>query len=228
MLTHRAPLLLALLLCAVGAESAQGGLSSPNSWQRVSDDGQFVLVMISPWSVEDDAKVRREAQRAEILRLRGTYSQSGLYRNDGSTEPVWTIAYAGEQSMFLSSDGKYLVLADPSWHYGHVALFFANGKLLKRCSFSDLARHYLPIWKLRGGVSCSGLRFDEQQQTFTVSTNQGEAFVFDITTGNLIRSSSRYPLYLAASLVLLMGLGAMGFGFRIARRPTRPDKAGLT
>lgn len=214
-------MLLALVLSMANSHAAQGGLADPHSWKRVSGDGQFVLVMISPYPIDKDAVVHPAYDTEGIRRLRATYTRSGLYHNDGSTEPVWTIQYAMENNVFLTTDGKRLILADQPWRSnGHIASFYANGKLLRRCNIGDLIQSELQlwIWELRGGVNCSNLRLSDAQQTFTIGTNQGETFVFDITTGRLLRRTSRYPLYFGIAAVILVTFSAVAFGYLIRRR----------
>jgi hypothetical protein len=210
----------AFLACACSTSMALGGLSKGTSWQRVSDDGQFVLVSISSLPISEDCYDNRPARNEEIRLLRGTYRQSGIYRNDGSTDPVWTLPFVVGGSMFLTADGKYLVMAHDDWRYSHgqVASFYHNGTLLKRYDIFALSSHYKWSWRLRGAVDCRSLRLNGDRQTFTVATDQGETYVFDITTGNLVRSTSYYPLYFGTLLAILIGISTISFAFFVRRR----------
>ena len=90
-----------IIMCSIAliVMGATPVLSKPSSAARYtysaeSPDGQFVLVMLSEHPNWDDALVPGYAASGEvpysevdrIREIRAKYHQSGLYRNDGSTE----------------------------------------------------------------------------------------------------------------------------------------------
>lgn len=120
---------------------ASAALPSLESWTKVSADGQFVLVMISPLSAEEEFQYT-EDNVEEIKRIRAGYTKSGLYRNDGSASPIWTIPFQDvTHDVFVGPQGKYLMLAHDggsvwSGHYGHLVTFYSNGN--EMASYSDV------------------------------------------------------------------------------------------
>jgi hypothetical protein len=51
----KSPTLLAFLVFLAAGRVAMAGLPHPASWKQVSNNGQYVLVMVSPLSVDQDA-----------------------------------------------------------------------------------------------------------------------------------------------------------------------------
>src|SRR5579863_9000098 len=89
-----------LILAAVGAVISVGAIATPAlgdsmmpkfTYKKVSPNGEFVFVMISPLPLDSDAGSFMEKVALEIRHIRQVYSQSGLYRNDGSTTPLWIV-----------------------------------------------------------------------------------------------------------------------------------------
>src|SRR6266498_4357673 len=71
-------------------------------YKTVTEDGQYVFVMLVP-----DARnpVSYGASKPEI---RKQYSRTGLYNNDGSTNPLWTVDWYG-LGVVVSSDGRHIM-----------------------------------------------------------------------------------------------------------------------
>jgi hypothetical protein len=200
-----------------------------------TSDKRFVFVMLSK---EEAGKIRNSYSIK--------YPQSGLYLNDGSTKPIWTVNWAAR--VFLPSDGVHVVRKG-AWplkgKYDEEAIsFFANGKQMKSYSVRDLvdfpwllpetASHYewlkskntgLVIMRdFDGGVftSQSEVTFDESSGTMSLETLQSGRFVFDLKTGEII--SSHRPVYrvfifvLIAALFIVMGIGYYLFSRNRNRR----------
>lgn len=68
--------------------------------------------MISSYLVDIDGKGYREPFVTEIPQIRKTYPKSGLYKNDGSTLPVWTVEWFAQEVEPLS-DGIHIVRCGP-------------------------------------------------------------------------------------------------------------------
>lgn len=193
--------------------SARGALPGIGTWTKFSDDQRFVLVMISPLSIEEELSdwgVNAE----NVQTLRETYPQSGLYYNDGTTTPIWTVPYHdSKQEIFISPEGKYLVCTDESWYtwsgrFGHVVDFYANGTELATYSDSDLFSELYLSGPLSRELNCQGVAFDADQLTFTTYSNQGHRFVFDVTTGRLIPQAFYVPWGIIAA-VFVLGIAAI-------------------
>lgn len=162
----------------------------PRSYTVLSPNGQYVFVMIAPLPPEQDAANYREPYASRIREIRQTYSVSGLYPNDGSTTPLWTVDWYAWH-VEISSDGVHLlrlnsVATSPD---DEAIAFFANGRLLNSYRIRDLVD--LP-WLLPRSVSHIRwtsdelLKFDDTAMTYTIHTTHGEELVFDLTTGTII------------------------------------------
>lgn len=178
-------LLVALLSFAMPASVLADTPAPAHDYTRVTRDGQYIFVMLaregySPRGVLIDEELRKK------------YAQSGLYENDGSTTPLWTVDwYASDVE--VSSDGQHLVRYGP-WpvkgDYTELALaFYKNGKELSSYSVGQLVMNpsRLPhtvshYWWL------SYPMFDEEAGRFSVETKNGEKHKFDVATGRIISS----------------------------------------
>ncbi len=213
---HRQAVFIAFLLFAapVCAQVA-GKVKVHASWQHVSDDGRFVLVMVSPLPLKQD--IEHAGFYAEEARaIRSRYSKSGLYPNDGSTKPLWTIPYhPGWHGAQLAEKGKYLVLFDDLWDVApeNVLYFYTNGKLV-RMYRQDQFMHLFSAKQWGSAVLESGYfgvdfpsmptsTIDRTKHTFTITTAQYETITFDIATGKIIHHWSPWMLYTGVPLVIV-------------------------
>lgn len=190
-------------------------LPSLESWTHVSSDGQYVLVMISPLSAAEE--VEFSDADADVKMIRATYMQSGLYRNDGSTSPIWTIPFKDvTHEVYLGPQGKYLMLAHDggsnwSGHLGHLVTFYSDGREL--ASYTDEKLFSLVELGLPqvARSEYDNLAFDPQGMTFTIFGSQGVRIVFDVTSGQVIRHVSPVPMYVAAAILLFTSLVVIGW-----------------
>lgn len=186
----------------------------PTSYTHVSADGRFVFVMLSGRSVEEEARFYRDEDQAvtELRELRRVYAQSGLYRNDGSADPLWTVDWYANQ-VEVASDGVHLVRHGPwPWYsdspFGPVqpadlgqeaVSFFASGKLLRTYTIGALVSHPDRLqrsvshfeWWESGSLNDTSLEY-------TLATKDGNTFVFDLTTGATV--SIQRPAIIPASI----------------------------
>ncbi|MGB0384139.1 MAG: hypothetical protein ACPGWR_04865 [Ardenticatenaceae bacterium] len=160
-------------------------------YSKTVAEGKFIFVMLS---IPDDPSAYGQGGAVQNPKIRNGYTQSGLYLNDGSTEPLWTVDwYAFEVN--LSSDGEHLVKWGPwafSHNYHELALaFYRNGQEITRYHVDDLvadpsslphsASHY--EW-----VRYSS--FDDEPGTLFVNTYTNENYLFDIKSGDILERSS--------------------------------------
>jgi hypothetical protein len=173
-------------------QSAMAYLPHPASWKQESEDRRYVLVMVSPLPVEGDAG-HPSFDGNEIRKIRAKYTQSGLYRNDGSTSPLWTIEYFSRApKVYIAPDEKHIIIAAYSDTFA--GGFYANGNRLARYGVDDLVSLVLLKSVLTGRrTACTDSDFDAQTMTYTVTTNQGEQFLFDVNTGRMVGTRSRWP-----------------------------------
>jgi hypothetical protein len=160
------------------------------------------------------------------------YKQSGMYLNDGSTTPFWTVDW--KERTYLPNDGKHIIrlgrLRYSATYREEAFTFFAEGKVLKTYQSKDLITFpfLLPhssngyeinnsplapnlsndgvFMKVDNGPGYplnSGAIFDNDKKTMQIETFHGDKYLFDFTTGNII-SSSRPSRNLAIALLFIL------------------------
>src|SRR6266849_3157524 len=82
----------ALILGCLWVPSARADKpAEPWSYRVVCPNGKFVFVMIATAFANERPEDWGEDRAKEIREIRARYTQSGLYRNDGSNDPLWTV-----------------------------------------------------------------------------------------------------------------------------------------
>lgn len=194
-------------------------------FSRETPNGEFLFVMLAQ-DIDDAYNQRGSVEEDELLRQ--TYPQSGMYRNDGSTTPLWTVDW-NAFGVTLSDDGRHLVRWGP-WpfqgNYFEIAVeFYRDGKLLRSYKVDDLVAMPMAL-----PHSVSHYRWledagdDLNNNTIWVQTYEGRRYVFDLTTGKVIEG--RLPIKLTtlicgaglAIVALPLGLGWRFFQKRKAKR----------
>jgi hypothetical protein len=218
------------LLLLLGVDCAFAGLRGPtHTWTLASPDGKHLLVIISELPIDEDAGDggRGKSDPEYIRSIRAKYPQSGLYLNDGSTEPLWIMREGwGRGSEFhIAPDGQHFVVAggEDCFYTDFFAMFYRNGQKVKFCRTSEL----VPFWRqgianlCRRPIEVRTSYFDGNALTYEVTTTEGEQFVFDITTGQLIRHTSHLQHFLAVLLLVItvpIGGGAWWWYRRACQR----------
>lgn len=149
----------------------------PQDYVKETENGRYVFVMLAPerWSRYSTGEIRK------------TYKQSGLYRNDGSTTPLWTVDWFS-YGVYPSSDGRHVVRMGP-WAYDVNQLavaFYKDGRELRAYSIKDLVRDES---KLRHTVSHffwqSSLRYDDKRGMLFLTTVDDRSYRFSVKTGEI-------------------------------------------
>ena len=193
-----APALLFILPAVAYGDS----LAPPYSYVRYSPNGKYVFVMLAPGDRESD--FRRE--------LKSIFPVSGMYLNDVSRTPLWTVDWYS-YAVVPSSDGVHILRWGP-WAQklsDEALTFFANGKMLRSYRISDLVDTKVGLYHTTSHFSWEredDEEFNEINHTFSLTTITGEKYTFDYTTGEIV--SARRPLRavfaLFAATVLFLGL----------------------
>lgn len=217
---------LSIVTASVRADS----VAPPYSYKKATPDGRFLFVMIAPGTVENDAVGWNEQKAAEIRAIRGTYAQSGLYRNDGTTTPLWTVDWYS-YDVDVAWDGIHLVRHGPwaSSIQDEAFSFFADGQLIRTYTVSDLVdlKFLLPH-------SASHFQWSESQSLhnaflrYYVTTKDGNHFVFDITNGSIVEEARHGRVHLGVALASVAALvfGLIAFALHRKRRGRgAPDPA---
>ena len=195
--------ILILLLLVASTTARADSVAPPFSHKKLSDNGQYVFIMIAPGTVEQDMHPWNEETAAKIAAIRQKYSQSGLYKNDGSTTPVWTVDWYA-YDVDIANDGVHLIRHGP-WARStddEAFSFFANGKLIRSYKVKDLVD--IP-WFFQQSVShfwwSADSKFDDATLRYSVSTRDWNTFVFDATTGQTV-SATRWGRVCLWSVVI--------------------------
>jgi hypothetical protein len=212
MIQCRLPLLSLLTLIAPQLCNSAFGDSEipPQSYKQVAPGRRFVFVMLAPSSVEEEIAIFSEANAAEIREIRQQYARSGLYSNDGSRKLVWEVDWYS-RNVLVASDGVHLIRVGPltTCIEEEAVSFFANGKRLRTYGIDELVDR--PS-KLPGTVCITWLshsRVDDEKLTFALSTQDGNHFVFDVRSGNIITESRAVERHFRSLWTTWAGLGLL-------------------
>ena len=176
-------------------------VAPPFSYSVESSNGKYVFVMIAPISVERDGLFMRDEDKKAAQRIRAKYQVSGLYLNDNSTTPLWTVDWYA-YSALVASDGIHLVREGP-WAQNsstEAFTFFANGKPVRSWKVGELVDTAMLPHSVSHFMWEESMQLDDRNQTLTVVTMSKDRYLFDFTTGE--RLSSRRPMRGIAVLVL--------------------------
>jgi hypothetical protein len=171
----------------------------PQTYTRASDDGEYVFVMLSPRSLEEEVRTYNDQAAARVRAIRGKYTRSGLYKGD-SREPLWTVDwYRG--NVIVPSDGVHLVRFE--YRPLHTArkqnpiakedlqrealAFFARGKLLRGYAVAELVDRpdLLPRSVVHFGWMKAHKLLDRGR--LEVVTHDGNRLTFDLKTGKILK-----------------------------------------
>jgi hypothetical protein len=226
--------LIAFVLMALTPSLVRSDQAGFSPYRIVSADGKYVFVMLN-------------MSNGRSYGNHG-YPSNGLYLNDGSKTPLWTVDWIGRA--YLPADGVHVV-KHGGWSsqfagYNTEAItFFANGKPIKSYRVSDLIdfpsllphtiSHY--VWDEWGlaryegqsntpvlfvndveGYYSRSVIFNELAHTMSLKTLQGDSFVFDLNTGDIVEA--RRPVRRIVLVALTIGLLAYCiYVLRAAKRP---------
>lgn len=124
----------------------------PRDYAVPSPDGRYLFVMLEPREFKLEEK-DEEKSVPHTETLREKYLSSGLYHNDGSKTPLWTVDWYANK-VFVLSDGRRLI------RFG--------GRL------EILPRNYRYVRWLRK------ISLDERSDRLKVSTEDGKTYFFSL------------------------------------------------
>jgi hypothetical protein len=178
--------------------------------------------MISPLPAEVDGDRWLSGPAGEVRAVRSTYPRSGMYRNDGSITPLWTVDWYAKR-VDVASDGVHLVRHGPwaSRTTDEALTVFANGAALRGYRVNELVD--LPFLLPHSvshfdWVDTEG--FDDANMRYRVKTLDGNSFVFDVKSGQILSSSRRAWMRLSGAVlvVLLSVVAIVAFWRRLVAR----------
>ena len=116
------------------------------------------------------------------------YTGSGMYRNDGSGVPLWTVDWYATR-VDPSPDGVHVVRLEPcpTGLGGEVLGFVAGGRVLRSYWAQDLIAHPERLDRSDGYLRwLAGSRHEWERFTYTVRTAEGRSLAFDVRSGELV------------------------------------------
>lgn len=203
---------------------------APSSYTVVTADRKHIFVDLVP----SDAA-------AGLVESGVTYHQSGMYLNDGSTTPLWTVDWYGR--IYLPNGGEYVIRrggwARYSGSYREEALtFIAHGEVLKTYAARDLVdfpwllphtvSHYVwedncfnqgyeddVVLKAYGTEfpNNAAARFTADGKQVVVASALGDRLSFDLASGNVI-SASHPSRYVSLGIFSLLFFAYLIFRYR--------------
>mgnify|MGYP001816375138 FL=1 len=178
----------AVALVYLPVNSSADSPAPPYSYEIEAEGGQFVFVMLAPLTLDEDLSSWNDEFGSKIRDIRQRHPTSGLYSVGIDAAPIWTVDWYA-QSVLPFSDGVHIVREGP-WarSRGDEAVsFFANGKLLKSYSISDLE---ISRWSMSRTVSHFFWRentsINDAELTYEIEPRRGKKIVFDVTTGDIV------------------------------------------
>lgn len=190
-------------LTTLGPSAMADKPAPPFSHTKVSANGKFVFVMLSPLPAADELKLYNEEARVGFKAIRDRFQKSGLYKNDGSKEPIWTVDWYRHE-VDIANDGVHLVRHGrwPSLEgkfkdknrtitkkdlKQEAVSFFAKGKLLREYTIGEVVDR---PGELRMTVSHfmwrKSARLVNEKSQFELGTLDGNLVRFDLTTAKII------------------------------------------
>lgn len=149
----------------------------PRDYTKTTENGEYIFVMLRP----------EDQQEKEYSDLRKKYKVSGLYRNDGSDEPLWTVDWYAF-GVLPNSDGRHLIRWGP-WASSTEQLalsFYEDGDEIKRYSIWELV---CDETKLKHSVShfqwLSEFVHDEDEGALIIVTHDDRMYRFQLETGEV-------------------------------------------
>jgi hypothetical protein len=200
----RAHLVIALLPCLMFVDASRADSPArPGTYKKVSEDEKFVFVMIPPVPLEAELKRYNEEHQKVVKAIRDVYTKTGLYKNDGSKEPLWTVDWYAFDVM-IASDGVHLV------RYGdwptleqhlkeknrsitkndlkqRAVSIYAKGKLIREYSIGQFVENpnQLPM-SVSHFQWLKKLRIIDEKNQLEIVTHDQRKIVIDLTTAKVV------------------------------------------
>jgi hypothetical protein len=229
-----------LVVLLLAAPASAYSPPTARTYKRDVPGGKYVFVMI-PGKREffrsESPMIWGETAAADMQEIRRVYGVSGLYPTDGTKQPLWTVDwYAFDVE--VASDGVHLVRLgrSPFLSSGdapptekdlatEAVTFFASGRPVRTYTIGELVDSPSSLPRLSPHFQWrSGATFDDERMEYRLTTHDGNRFVFDVRTGEII-SQSRPGLWAwwviggGATVTAIAGLCVwLGRWARLSRR----------
>jgi hypothetical protein len=196
-----------ILLSAFPGFLFADSIVDPYPWSEESPSGEYVFVMLPEGNMWRDGWAPGD-HLDEMNEVYSSYSMSGLYRNDGSTEPLWTFeGYL--YSAYIMDDGRHMVVP-AAWAtdmQSRAVAFYRDGELLRYWSVGELVHfRYIHPHSVSHFMWQEDRRWDAWDAEYTILTMEGFRYTFDATTGEMKSSEFQWN---SRSLLLRWGVGLL-------------------
>jgi hypothetical protein len=163
--------------------------------------------MIGFYSADEEPTHWIGERAAETKAIRQKWTVSGMYRNDGSVTPLWTVDWYA-YLVDVPADGEHVVrykFGSPFGGPGPALGFYRRGELVRGYEMSDLVTF---AWLSEHGGWLAEHRLSDDSRTLTVETKSGDRYVFDVQTGEMLERFRpvRYAVIGAMALAVLVGV----------------------
>ena len=194
--------ILALVATAGSLESARGDSPAPPStYTEVSANGKFIFVMLPRESMTEELKRYNEKHQKVVKDIRERYSKSGMYRNDGSNQPLWTVDpldwWAGvkitDDGLQAIGQGHWSNLSHQMSNATHEDLkqiafsIYGNGKLIRSFMINELVDNPK---LMRASVShfewLRKSKIVNDKHQYEIDTYDGNHIIFSLETGAIL------------------------------------------
>ncbi len=196
---------LAALIVLLLPVIARADMAPLRSHKKVLGNGKYLLVML--YSKANGPNAANE--------LNDLYPQSGLYPNDNTRKPIWTLQSPFEGQVFLSRDGEYLAnIVFPSECNGDGVHFYHKGKQIRSYKITELA-HKSAIQEACPSCIWHGLAsFNEDAETIALEVHDGRTWTFDLRTGDASvqrgEHDNRGDAPANSGVLILIGISMLG------------------
>ena len=145
-------------------------------------EGEYLFVMLGPsdfgWGSSPDEQIRK------------VYNQSGLYRKNDPTQPLWTVDWYAH-TVFVMDDGKHLARLGPwpgKWNFRDTAfMFYEEGVLIQDYEVRDLVLFPILLPQTVSHYTwLSSIDFDQETGMLFVESITNERYLFDVATGEVL------------------------------------------
>ncbi len=165
------------LILALAIDTCQAlSFGPPASYESIAganDEYRLVMLVSSDPLYTDDGK---------------PYPVSGLYKNDGSVEPLWQVEWVGSL-VRITQDGRYLAqIGSSAYSLDEMAVtFFDRGKSIKTLRVTDFIK---PSEEPKAGMAGYAwnleIAFDDKRGLLRITTLKGEVLYYSMATGQVV------------------------------------------
>jgi hypothetical protein len=193
-------MLVTLFLISLDTKSAQAcGMVSLAAKSTATQDNRYTLVVIQK-------EFEKHYPFVASTEIRDRYKVPGLYPNDGSVQPIWTMDFETEYGsrfggrLYTSFDGKHLVSVADTFIYSPL-LFISDGKVIKEYNHQELGAD------TSNSADCryewiKEVSFSQSRGILTVEHLNGSKLSFSIYTGERVLAIFDSEIFLLAWIAI--------------------------